>query len=179
MQRPLPRGQTPWIALLQRAPWRETAIAVFRLRMAVVALTATAAFACTVPTSSTPFQLFSLPSPPVFIAQPPSPEEEALAAEEAQRRAAAAEDARAEAEADRTSRELLCATAGLDRGTLATGAEAARVEGAIAAFEAAAACELQGAALLAAPPRRVSGSSYASSLSRPQRSPTATTAAGY
>ena len=118
--------------------------------MAVVVLTATAAFACTVPTASTPFQLFSLPSPPVFIAQPPSPEEEALAAEEAQRRAAAAEDARAEAEADRTSRELLCATAGLDRGTLATGAEAARVEGAIAAFEAAAACELQGAALLAA-----------------------------
>ena len=132
-----------------RASWRERN-RLWRLRMAVVVLTATAAFACTVPTASTPFQIFSLPSPPVFIAQPPSPEEEALAAEEAQRRAAAAEDARAEAEADRTSRELLCATVGLDRGTLATGAEAARVEGAIAAFEAAAACDLQGAALLGA-----------------------------
>ena len=118
----------------------------------IALLSATAAFACTMPTAGKPFQIFSLPlpSPPVFTAQRPSPEEEALAAEEARRRAAAAADARAEAEADRTSRELLCATVGLDRGTLASGAEAARVEGAVAAFEAAAACELQGAALLGA-----------------------------
>ena len=119
-------------------------------RGAILLLSATAAFACTVPTAGKPFQIFSLPSPPVFTAQRPSPEEEALASEEAQRRAVAAADARAEAEADRTSRELLCATVGLDRGTLATGAEAARVEAAVAAFEAAAACKLQGSALLGA-----------------------------
>ena len=114
----------------------------------LVLLTATA-FACTLPTGK-PFQIFTLPSLPVFSAQGPSPEEEALAAEEARRQVAAAADARAEAEADRASRELLCATVGLDRGTLATGAEAARVEGAVEAFEAAAVCELQGAALLGA-----------------------------
>ena len=169
-------------------------------------LTATAAFACTVPTAGKPFQIFSLPSPPVFTAQRPSPEEEALASEEARRRAVAAADARAEAEADRTSRELLCATVGLDRGTLATGAEAARVEAAVAAFEAVAACTLQAGSTLypypnpnpspspnpekpcrrarrssARSPRRVRGNSCtAPRSSRPQqRSPTATAAAGY
>ena len=93
-------------------------------------LAACAGFAAPAPSFNLPtFQL-----PPPFATPGPTPEQQLLARERAQQQfeaeVAAAKAQAAADRADRTARELLCATVGLDRGALAT--EAQRISEALA-----------------------------------------------